>query len=218
MFTGLVEEMGRIEMVSQIHEGTLFRVSAPLSTTDLAPGASIAVSGACQTVVRCEPGEWFEVIAIPETLARTNFGDLLPGSMVNLERPLRVGDRLGGHWVQGHVDATGRIQQIDRRGQDRAMAIAIPAALAPYVVEKGSIAVDGVSLTIGVVEDRRDECLFWVHLIPETLARTRFSLYREEDRVNVEVDILAKYLWRAAALQNRSDSPGDPDPNRSRKS
>ena len=218
MFTGLVEEMGRIEMVSQINEGSLFRIAASLTTGDLAPGASIAVSGVCQTVVRFERGQWFEVIAIPETLSRTNFGDLLPGSMVNLERPLRVGDRLGGHWVQGHVDATGRIQQIDRRGQDRAMAIAIPVALAPYIVEKGSIAVDGVSLTIGVVEDRQDESLFWVHLIPETLARTRFSLYREDDRVNVEVDILAKYLWRAAALQNRSAPIADPVPNRSRKS
>lgn len=218
MFTGLVEEMGRVEMVSQIEEGTLFRIGASFTTDDLAPGGSIAVSGVCQTVVRFERGEWFEVIAIPETLSRTNFGDLLPGSMVNLERPLRVGDRLGGHWVQGHVDATGRIQQIDRRGQDRAMAIAIPAALAPYVVEKGSIAVDGVSLTIGVVEDRRDESLFWVHLIPETMARTRFSLYREDDRVNIEVDILAKYLWRAAALQSRSAPIADTDPNRSRKS
>ena len=98
------------------------------------------------------------------------------------------------------------------------MAIAIPVALAPYNVEQGSIAVDGVSLTIGVVEDRQDESLFWVHLIPETLARTRFSLYREDDRVNVEVDILAKYLWRAAALQNRSAPIADPVPNRSRKS
>jgi riboflavin synthase len=162
-----------------------------------------------------ERERWFEVIAIPETLSRTNLGELVPGARVNLERPLRVGDRLGGHWVQGHVDATGRITQIQLHDQDRAMAIAIPSALAPYVVEKGSIAVDGVSLTIGIVEDGQDESRFWVHLIPETLARTRCSLYQKEDRVNLEVDILAKYVLRAARLQSDSSITGA-DPNRPR--
>jgi riboflavin synthase len=217
MFTGLVEELGRVESVSHIEQGTRLRIQASITTEDLAVGGSIAVSGVCQTVVSTERGRWFEVIAIPETLARTNFGELMPGSQVNLERPLRVGDRLGGHWVQGHVDATGRIQQIERHAQDQAMAIAIPSALARYVVEKGSIAVDGVSLTIGVVKDGADESLFWVHLIPETLARTRFSLYQEEDRVNLEVDILAKYLLRATELEIQSSRILGPHPNPSRK-
>lgn len=215
MFTGLVEELGQVESALRIPEGMRLRVGASLVTEDLVSGGSIAVSGVCQTVVGVERGRWFEVIAIPETLSRTNLGELLPGSRVNLERPLRVGDRLGGHWVQGHVDATGRITQIQLHDQDRAMAIAIQSGLAPYVVEKGSIAVDGVSLTVGIVEDGPDESLFWVHLIPETLARTRCSLYQKEDRVNLEVDILAKYVLRAARLQNHS-SITRPDPNRPR--
>lgn len=215
MFTGLVEELGQVESALRIPEGMRLRVGASLVTEDLVSGGSIAVSGVCQTVVGVERGRWFEVIAIPETLSRTNLGELLPGSRVNLERPLRVGDRLGGHWVQGHVDATGRITQIQLHDQDRAMAIAIQSGLAPYVVEKGSIAVDGVSLTVGIVEDGPDESLFWVHLIPETLARTRCSLYQKEDRVNLEVDILAKYVLRAARLQSDS-SITSLDPNRPR--
>ncbi|MCA9729022.1 MAG: riboflavin synthase, partial [Candidatus Eisenbacteria bacterium] len=147
MFTGLVEEMGRVVSIEPVEAGIRLRVQAPHAASDLEVGGSVAVSGVCQTVVStgkaAEDGRWFEMIAIPETLARTNFGELAPGSAVNLERPLRVGDRLGGHWVQGHVDATGRIEQIERHGQDRAYEISLPATLAPYVVEKGSIAVDG---------------------------------------------------------------------------
>jgi riboflavin synthase len=217
MFTGLVEEMGRVESVSPVPEGVCLRVAAPHAAEDLEAGGSIAVSGVCQTVIAAGPhqeGRWFEMIAIPETLARTTFGTLEPGSQVNLERPLRIGDRLGGHWVQGHVDATGRIEQIQRHGQDRAYSISLPRALAPYVVEKGSIAVDGVSLTIGIVEDEPEETRFWVHIIPETLARTRFALYEEGNRVNLEVDILAKYVLRAALFQNVSFPGGATSPSR----
>jgi riboflavin synthase len=154
------------------------------------------------------PPRWFEVIAIPETLARTTFSDLRPGSRVNLERPLRVGDRLGGHWVQGHVDATGSIEEVRTDGGDRAYAIAAPASLARYLVEKGSIAVDGVSLTIGTVHDTPGGARFWVHIIPETLRRTTFGAYRVGDRVNLEVDILAKYILRARELDGgASGSP-----------
>ena len=200
MFTGLVEEMGRVESVETRPEGICLRLSAATAARGLEPGESIALSGVCQTVVESDGVERFSVIAIGETLRRTNFSTLREGSKVNLERPLRLGDRLGGHWVQGHVDAVGRITEIRVAGNDHAVEIAIASSLAPYVVEKGSVAIDGVSLTVGTVDDRKDETRFWVYIIPETLARTLFGGYRAGDQVNVEVDILAKYVLRAAAL------------------
>lgn len=208
MFTGLVEETGRIESVEPRTEGICLRVHATTSAEGLARGDSIAISGVCQTVIETDGSSSFAVIAIGETLRRTNFSTLRVGSAVNLERPLRLGDRLGGHMVQGHVDGVGRISEIRARGNDHAVEIALPRTLAPYVVEKGSIAIDGVSLTVGPVRDRGDTTFLWVYIIPETLERTLFGSYQPGALVNVEVDILAKYVLRSA-VRNESPAPAE---------
>jgi riboflavin synthase len=199
MFTGLIEEKGRVEAVAETGEGRRLRIRAETAGADLRPGDSIAVNGVCQTVVRSLDRNEFEVVAVPETLARTTLAALRPGNPVNLERPLRVGDRLGGHWVNGHVDATGVIEEIRERDREHAVRVSMPPELARFVVEKGSIAVDGVSLTVGQVRESEPGCSFWVHIIPETRARTLFGSYRTGDRVNLEVDILGKYVERALA-------------------
>lgn len=193
MFTGLIEERGEILGVSDAPAGRRLRVRGPLVAADLVPGASIAISGVCQTVTGPPDAGTFEVVAVPETLRRTTLGSLRPGSPVNLERALRAGARLGGHWVNGHVDTTAAVEEIGRAGREYHFRVALPESIAPYVVEKGSIAVDGVSLTVGEV----DAAGFRVYIIPETRARTLFELYRVGDRVNLEADILAKYVERA---------------------
>ncbi|MBK8231807.1 MAG: riboflavin synthase [Candidatus Eisenbacteria bacterium] len=200
MFTGIVEEMGDVVGREEISVGVRLTIRGERTVPGLSRGDSIAVSGVCQTVAEPVEGDRLQVIAIEETLRRTNFRALAIGARVNLERPLRLGDRLGGHWVQGHVDGTGRVEEILSSGPDRAMQISLPAPLRRYVVEKGSISVDGVSLTVGRVEDRAEGTSFWVHLIPETLERTLFGIYTLGCEVNLEVDILAKYILRAGEV------------------
>jgi riboflavin synthase len=206
MFTGLVEGMGEVLEAEAVAEGRRIRVRAGVEYGDLARGQSIAINGVCQTVIATgSPGEgfWFEMISIPETLARTNFGSFTPGRRVNLERPLRMGDRLGGHWVQGHVDATGAIEEIVRREGACSTLVSVPRALSRFIVEKGSIAIDGVSLTVGQVFERRDSTCFWVHLIPETLERTVFGIYQPGDAVNIEADLIGKHVVRALEASGR---------------
>jgi len=180
MFTGLIEELGSLES----RQGGRFRFLAPTVATDATVGDSIAVNGACLTVVELGEG-WWAADVVDETLSRTSLGDLRPGDTVNLERPLRLSDRLGGHLVQGHVDAVGEVEL----GPPR-LAVLVPDTR--YLVEKGSVAVDGVSLTVAAVDADR----FSVAVIPHTSAVTTLGRLRPGDRVNLEFDILAKYVER----------------------
>jgi len=180
MFTGIVEEMGSVETF----EGTRLRISASTVLTDVNLGDSIAVNGCCLTLVDQGPG-WWEADVSDETLARTSLRDVAVGSPVNLERAVRLADRLGGHLVQGHVDGVGVVLQ-----PVPDLMVRIPAALMRYVVEKGSITVDGVSLT--VVAPTADT--FTVAIIPHTSAVTTLGGKQPGDLVNIEVDVLAKYV------------------------
>ncbi len=180
----------------------------------LSIGASLAVSGVCLTVVeRGAGGREAAVEMGDETLARTTLGGLRDGSAVNLETPLRMGDPLGGHWVQGHVDTTVRVVERTDHAEHTVMAFSLPAAVAPYVVEKGSVALDGVSLTVtGVtgVTGGGEDGRFGVWLIPHTLEVTTLGLRAVGDRVNLEVDILAKYVERGLEAHLRSGRPDGP--------
>ncbi|WP_418955951.1 riboflavin synthase [Streptomyces tritici] len=191
MFTGIVEELGEVTAVEKLDDASRFRLRGPLVTEGAKHGDSIAVNGVCLTVVETADGE-FTADVMAETLKRSSLGALEPGSRVNLERPMAVGGRLGGHIVQGHVDGTGTI--LDRTPSEHweLVRIALPAHLSRYVVEKGSITVDGVSLT--VVEAADD--WFSISLIPTTLALTTLGIKQSGDPVNLEVDVIAKYVER----------------------
>ena len=189
MFTGIVREVGRVEAVEEGGEAVRLVVSAPETAADTAIGDSIALGGVCLTAVAVEDGTVaFE--AVPETLRRSSLGPLDAGDEVNIELPLRASDRLGGHVVQGHVDGTGTVEEMREEGFSRVVRIATPPDLLRYVVEKGSIAVDGVSLTVARVDDRTLD----VSLIPETLERTTLGSAEPGRTVNLEVDIVAKYV------------------------
>jgi riboflavin synthase len=188
MFTGIVEELGSIASV----EGQRIRIAASLVTEDAKTGDSIAVEGCCVTVVDQGPG-WWEADISDETLKRTTFGDREPGDRVNLERPVRMSDRLGGHIVQGHVDGVGEI--VDPVPHLR---VRTPRELLRYVVEKGSIAVDGVSLTVVDVLDDG----FTVAVIPHTTTVTTLGTKQAGDRVNLEVDVTVKYVERLLAWKD----------------
>ena len=198
MFTGIVEEMGRVHRIEErpghpgeAGGGRRFWFAAEKVLEDAQIGSSIAVSGVCLTVTAVEPGR-FSVDAVPETLSRTILGDLRVGDPVNLERPLTLEQRLGGHLVQGHVDGVGEVLAVVPEGDGVRVTIGIPAPLRRYVAEKGSLAVDGVSLTVaGAKPDRCD-----VALIPHTLKVTTSGGYAAGTRVNLEVDLLARYLAR----------------------
>ena len=186
MFTGLVEQMGEVQ-----RGGARLSVRTPLAA-ELERGDSIAVNGVCLTAVEISDAS-FEADVMEETLVRSTLGRLTAGEHVNLELALRVGDRLGGHFVQGHVDAAGQVERVEQREHSRVLRIAAPPEILRYVVEKGSIAVDGVSLTVVDVDSRG----FSVSLIPETLERTTLGSATEGDPVNLEVDMLAKYAVKA---------------------
>ena len=190
MFTGLIADLGRVEAVERDEAGASLLIRTPLAR-ELAPGDSIAVNGVCLTAI--EAGEeTFSAQAIPETLARSSLGALGPGSGVNLELPMRAGDRLGGHIVQGHVDGTGTIASVSPDGISRVVEIDVEPELSRYLVEKGSVAVDGISLTVSAIRDDG----FAVSLIPETLARTTLGAAQTGECVNIEVDMLAKHVER----------------------
>jgi riboflavin synthase len=184
MFTGLVADLGHVEAVEQTAAGARLRIRTPLAR-ELALGDSIAVNGVCLTATAIE-GDAFAADVMHETLRRSK----LAGERVNLELPLRASDRLGGHVVLGHVDGTGEVRAVREEGFARVVTIAAPAELLRYVVEKGSIAVDGISLTVARVDDEG----FDVSLIPETLERTTLGHAEEGTPVNLEVDIMAKHL------------------------
>jgi riboflavin synthase len=193
MFSGIVERIGRVETMERSSDGAVRLTIRAGFTAPPTSGASVAVSGVCLTVERAHEG-LILATAVPETLRHTTLGTLTPGAKVNLERALRVGDEIGGHWVQGHVDATARIAEVARSGADVIVRVEVPASLRPYVAAKGSLALDGASLTVAAWDD---PCAT-VALIPYTLEHTIASEYREGSEVNLEVDLLARYLERLA--------------------
>ena len=188
MFTGLVQGVGRVAALDRSEEGARVRIETPLAS-ELSAGDSIAVNGVCLSAASLENGS-FVADAMNETLSRTSLGALGLGAEVNLELPLRAGDRLGGHMVQGHVDGVGIVAEVASDGFARRIRVEAPADVLRYVIEKGSIAVDGVSLTVAALDSRS----FTVSLIPETMQRTNLGHAEPGDRVNLEVDVLAKYV------------------------
>jgi len=191
MFTGIVEVVGTVTGVEPRGDRTTLEIEAPTIASDLAVGDSVAVNGGCLTVVGRDASRLcFE--AVRETLERTSLGELRVGSRVNLERALRAGGRLDGHIVQGHVDGTGRVGRLERDGDDVRLYVDCGPEIAGFLVEKGSVAVDGVSLTVVGV----GEAGFDVALIPHTLAATTLGERRPGDRVNLEADVLGKYVKR----------------------
>jgi riboflavin synthase len=188
MFTGLVQGVGSVTDIARSPEGARITIATPL-VAELSAGDSVAINGVCLTAVTLDDGA-FGADAMNETLGRSSLGGLAPGSAVNLELPLRATDRLGGHVVQGHVDGLGEVIEHRDDGFARRIRIGAGPEVLRYVVEKGSIAVDGVSLTVTAVDERS----FTVSLIPETLQRTNLGQLEAGSRVNLEVDVLAKYV------------------------
>ena len=190
MFTGIVEEVGSIEQFELRPTGARLRVRCEFVTSDASEGSSIAVNGVCLTALNIR-SDSFEADLAPETLRRTNLGDLQTGSSVNLERPLLATGRLNGHVVQGHVDGTGEFESLAILGDDNYwLRIRVPEDLDRYIVYKGSIAIDGISLTVASIENR----ILSVTIIPHTYEMTALKTRKPGDRVNLECDIFAKYL------------------------
>ena len=205
MFSGIVEDVGALQALEEKDKGVVLRVGLRnIDAGELVLGESVAVNGVCLTVVSVEDGS-FSVDASHETLSRTNLSGLRAGGRVNLERSLRVGDRMGGHIVTGHVDGIGTVQSIAPVGESRVFSFSIPATLAKYVVEKGSVAVDGVSLTVNSVEGAE----FSVNIIPYTLRETTFSEFRRGREVNIECDIIGKYVEK---MLSGADVPAEGSP------
>lgn len=199
MFTGIVEELGEIVAKEDLADAARFTVRGPLVTSDAGHGDSIAVNGVCLTVVEVLGGDCFTADVMAETLNRSSLGALTAGSRVNLERAAALNSRLGGHLVQGHVDGTGEIVGRSPSENWEVVRISLPAALSRYVVEKGSITVDGVSLTVSALGGTSNDEWFEISLIPTTLALTVLGTAVPGTRVNLEVDVIAKYVER---LQN----------------
>lgn len=196
MFTGIVEEVGEVVALEERGDSARLHVRGRLVTSDASPGDSIAVDGVCLTVVE-RTGDAFAADVMAETLRRTSLARARPGEAVNLERAVRADGRLGGHVVQGHVDGTAAVLSRTPGDHWEVVRLELPAALARYVAEKGSIAVDGVSLTVSAV----GADWFEVSLIPTTLAATTLGRRGVDERVNLEVDVLAKYVERALAAR-----------------
>ena len=190
MFTGIVKELGRVESVDSSDEGARLRIAGGLAS-ELAEGDSVAVNGACLTATSVGDGS-FQADVMHQTLSLTTLGELEESSPVNLELPLRPTDRLGGHVVQGHVDGTATVTDLVADGFAKRLRVELPVDLLPYVVERGSIAIEGVSLTVAGLTDDGLE----VSLIPETLERTTLGSVEPGDRLNVECDVLARYVQR----------------------
>ena len=194
MFTGLIETVGAVSHLERVDSGFRLRVRTALAA-DVAPGDSVSVNGCCLTVTSVGEGEFRADIG-PETARITTLGWLRPEAPVNLERAMRGDGRFGGHFVQGHVDGIGRVARIREDGDARWISITLPASFAPYVVAKGSIALDGISLTVARLETNGVE----VMIIPFTWQHTNLSRLRPDDVVNVECDMIGKYVARAVAL------------------
>jgi riboflavin synthase len=194
MFTGLIEATGTVRTLTPVAGGQRLTIDTPLGA-ELGLGDSVATNGVCLTVVAQDATSWSADVS-PETLRVTALGALAPGSPVNLERPLAVGSRLGGHFVQGHVDGTGRIEAVSPEGEFYRVQISFPSALAPYFIEKGSVAVDGISLTVASLGDTT----FDVQIIPHTWTATTLRAAQPGALVNLECDMVGKYVLRGLSL------------------
>jgi len=208
MFTGLIQEVGKIAAMERSGTTQRITVAAPQTSLTLKAGDSVAVSGVCLTAVKIDAGESFTADLAQETLQRTSLSRIACGARVNLELPMRSGEPLGGHIVQGHVDGVGRLLSLSRVGEDAATAgqsdwwlrIQVPMELTRYIVEKGSITIEGISLTVARVEAD----LVTIAIIPHTYSATNLSSIRAADPVNVEVDVLAKYAEKMAQAKTSS--------------
>ena len=201
MFTGIVSDLGKIAGLHMLADSARLTIYAPAVAATAAPGSSIAVNGVCLTVTEAGGGQ-FSADVMGETLARSTLGGLAPGAPVNLEQAAPVSGRLDGHIVQGHVDGTGAIAASRPADRWHVLRISVPARLSPYLAEKGSVAVDGISLTVSAVSPPGpDDADHWfeVSLIPETLTRTTLGAVAVGDKVNIEVDVMAKYVERLLA-------------------
>lgn len=203
MFTGIVQELGAVERIESGGEGARLRIGAELAAS-LREGDSVAVEGCCLTVSGLEPRA-FEADVMNQTLSLTTLGDLGPGDPVNLEPPLRAGEPLGGHIVQGHIDGVGEVLDVRDDGIARRLAVRLPDGLERYAVEHGSVALAGVSLTVASLDG--DEAAIEVSLIPETLARTTLGAAVAGTRLNVELDLIARYVERLLRFQQEGTSP-----------
>ena len=199
MFTGLIQDIGKIQSVERKGEGIRLTISTQLDLSHTKIGDSISLDGACLTVVRLS-GRALTVDASPETLRRTTLSTIREGQPVNLEMPLKMSDPLGGHFVAGHVDGTGEIIEVAPEGNFMRYRFRVPAEIARYLIEKGSVAVDGISLTVTECQDQE----FIVSLIPHTAQSTTLGKKKAGDRVNVENDLIAKYVEK---FVRREDSP-----------
>ena len=207
MFTGIVKDVGRVKSVARRHGGLRLRVQYTNTQEfcNLSLDESVSINGACQTVVALGDG-WFEVDTVEETLLKTTLGMLHNGSLVNLERAIRPVDRLGGHFVLGHVDCASTVAEIKELGSSREIWIDLPPSLSAYIVSAGSITIDGISLTVAKLEEHR----FAVAVIPFTFAHTTINDLRVGSKVNLEFDILGKYVARQLGLATMFSSPTAP--------
>jgi riboflavin synthase len=194
MFTGLIEAVGELVERKQTDGGWRLAIATSLAS-ELGPGDSLAVNGVCLTVVLAEGGQ-VQADVGPETVRVTTLGSIATGTTVNLERPLRADQRFGGHFVQGHVDATGHVEELRQDAEFHWLTVSFPEALAPLIVHKGSIAVDGISLTVAGLGVGR----FDIMVVPFTMQHTNLGRIKVRDRVNLECDMVGKYVVRAAAL------------------
>lgn len=196
MFTGLIQAVGKVSAISHQETSARLEITSPEIASQIAKGDSVSVNGACLTVVEFDQNK-FAVDVMVQTLKLTSTGELKAGSPVNLELATRAADRLGGHIVQGHVDGVAKVAAISTDSQWTRMDISVPTDVMKYVVAQGSICVEGVSLTVGELNDSADQISVW--LIPETLANTNLSVKAPGDPLNIEVDVLAKYVERLIA-------------------
>lgn len=212
MFTGIIEEVGEIVAIQPSGDGARLTVRAPQAVADAVHGESISVSGVCLTVVGWS-SDTFDADVMKQTLDMSTLGELGAGDRVNIEKAMRANGRLGGHIVQGHVDGTGRVLEVRPGDQWRVLRISVPAALAPVIVDKGSVTLDGTSLTVSAVSPAdvaTDEHWFEVSLIPETLTATTLGELGTGHRVNLETDILARHVERLLAFRTAPDAPASP--------
>ena len=204
MFTGIIEAVGKVTGRSAINGGWRFTIIAPEVLTDVGIGDSICVNGVCLTVVALS-GEQFSMEAVGETLEKTNIGDLLTGDEVNLERAMAANGRFGGHVVQGHINGTARITRWEARGDNWVLEVEVPERLLPYIILEGSIALDGISLTVAAL----DGATVRINIIPHTVNVTNLHRKKKGDSLNVEVDVIAKYVENMLRFQKRDEESID---------